>query len=482
MATDQLTRTTIYVDGAWIASTGTGTIEVVDSGTGRPMATVPEGTADDVAVAVAAARRAQPAWAATPVEDRRAALLRVADGIQARFDELARLMAREVGMPIAMSGPVQVGLPLSDLRATADALDEVSFHEEVGTSLVVREPVGVVGCITPWNYPLHQMTAKVGPALATGCTVVVKPSEVAPLNAFVLAEVVDAAGLPPGVFNLVCGTGPVVGEAIATHPEVDMVSFTGSTRAGTRVAELAAPTVKRLALELGGKSPYVLLDGLTGDGLRAAIENGLRKCFFNSGQTCSALTRMLVPRTSLEEVESVVQDVAARYVPGDPLDETSTLGPLVSATQRERVLRYVRTGIEEGGKVLVGGPDPVKPEGDAAGGFFVQPTVFTEVRNDMVIAQEEIFGPVLAIIPYEGEDEAVTIANDTMYGLSAGVWGPDAAAARAVALRIRAGQVEVNGGGYNPRAPFGGFKRSGFGRELGRFGLEEFLELKSLQL
>ena len=471
------TRTTIYVDGVWVASAGTGTIEVVDAGNGAVMATVPAGVAADVDAAVAAARRAQVGWAATPLAERRAGLLRIADGIEARVEELARLMAREVGMPLTVCRPVQVGLPVSDLRATAAALDEIAFEEEVGSSLVVREPVGVVGCITPWNYPLHQIAGKIGPALATGCTVVLKPSEVAPLNAFVLAEVIADAGLPAGVFNLVCGTGVGVGEAIARHPDVDMVSFTGSTRAGTRVAELAAPTVKRLALELGGKSPYVLLEGLGGEALQAAIENGIRKCFFNSGQTCSALTRMLVPRSALAAAEPVITEVAGRYVPGDPLDEATNLGPLVSEAQRQRVLDYVRKGVAEGATVLVGGPD-APASGD---GFFVHPTVFTGVSNDMVIAREEIFGPVLAVIPYDGVDEAVNIANDTEYGLSAGVWGPDKVEAEAVARRIRAGQIEVNGGGYNARAPFGGFKRSGFGREFGRFGLEEYLEVKSLQ-
>jgi acyl-CoA reductase-like NAD-dependent aldehyde dehydrogenase len=341
---------------------------------------------------------------------------------------------------------------------------------------VVKEPVGVVGCITPWNYPLHQIAAKVAPALAAGCTVVLKPSEVAPLNAFILAEIIDEIGLPAGVFNLVTGTGPTVGEAIASHPDVDMVSFTGSTRAGKRVSELASQTVKRVTLELGGKSPNVILDDAD---LKRAVTDGVGKAFLNSGQTCSALTRMLVPRSKLAEAEQIAADAAAEYTVGDPFGEGTRLGPLVSKVQQERVRGYIRKGIEEGAKLLIGGAD--QPDTQPTG-FFVQPTVFSEVRNDMTIAQEEIFGPVLSIIPYDTEDEAVEIANDTIYGLAGGVWSGDPERAKAVARRLRTGQVEVNGGSFNPMAPFGGYKQSGHGRELGKFGLEEYLETKSLQL
>jgi acyl-CoA reductase-like NAD-dependent aldehyde dehydrogenase len=342
--------------------------------------------------------------------------------------------------------------------------------------LIVREPVGVVGCITPWNYPLHQIAAKVAPALAAGCTVVLKPSEVAPLNAFILAEIIDEIGLPSGVFNLVTGSGPVVGEAIAAHPGVDMVSFTGSTRAGRRVTELAAETVKRVALELGGKSPNIILEDAD---LSKAIPAGVSAAYLNSGQTCSALTRMIVPRSKLEEVERLAVAAAESHTPGDAFADGTRLGPLVSATQRERVRGYIQKGIDEGAKLLTGGVEA--PEG-LDKGYFVRPTVFSNVTPGMTIEQEEIFGPVLSIIPYDTEEEAIKIANDTIYGLAGGVWSGDADHAKAVARQIRAGQVEVNGGSFNPLAPFGGYKQSGNGREYGRFGLEEFLEVKSMQL
>jgi acyl-CoA reductase-like NAD-dependent aldehyde dehydrogenase len=333
-----------------------------------------------------------------------------------------------------------------------------------------------VGAITPWNYPLHQIAAKVAPALAAGCTVVLKPSEVTPLNAFVLAEVMDEVGVPAGVFNLVTGTGPVVGEAIASHPGVDMVSFTGSTRAGKRVSELASQTVKPVALELGGKSPNVILDDAD---LQRAVVDGVSKCFLNSGQTCSALTRMLVPREQLPVVEEIAKAAAEAATVGDPFEETTRLGPLVSEAQRERVRGYIEKGVAEGARLVTGGAEA--PEGHERG-YFVRPTVFSDVTPDMTIAQEEIFGPVLAIIPYDDEDDAVRIANDSIYGLAGGVWSADEERAKAVALRIRTGQVEINGGVFNPLAPFGGYKQSGHGRELGRFAVEEFLQVKSLQL
>jgi acyl-CoA reductase-like NAD-dependent aldehyde dehydrogenase len=357
-----------------------------------------------------------------------------------------------------------------------EVMADFPFEETVGNSLVVREPVGVVGCITPWNYPLHQIAAKVAPALAAGCTVVVKPSEVTPLNAFVLAEIMQAVGLPAGVFNLVTGLGPEVGEALVIDPDVDMISFTGSTRVGRRIGELAAPMVKRVALELGGKSPNVILDDAD---LQAAVVDGLGKCFLNSGQTCSALTRMLVPRARLAEAEQIAAAAVAQTTVGDPLEADTRLGPLVSEAQRERVRGYIRKGVEEGAKLVAGGDEP--PEG-LQRGYFVRPTVFSDVRPDMTIAQEEIFGPVLAIMPYDDEDDAVRIANDTIYGLAGGVWSGDPERAKRVARRIRTGQIEINGATFNPTAPFGGFKQSGHGRELGRYGLEEFLEVKSLQL
>ena len=453
-------RDKIYIDGAWVPSTGTGTID---------------GTPEDVDRAVKAARAAFPGWAATSREERGKYLQRITEGLQARMTEIASTVAGEVGMPLNLSMMIQAGLPTMTFGSMAEVVDSFAFEEQIGSSLVVREPVGVVGAITPWNYPLHQIAAKVAPALAAGCTVVLKPSEVAPLNAFILAEIIDEVGLPQGVFNLVAGVGPVVGEAIAAHPDVDMVSFTGSTRAGRRVSELASATVKRVALELGGKSPNVILDDAD---LERAVADGVGKCYLNSGQTCSALTRMLVPRSKLAEAEAIAVKAAEAYTPGDPFTEGTRLGPLVSAVQRERVRNYINKGVEEGARLLTGGAEA--PEG-LDKGYFVRPTVFSDVRSDMTIAQEEIFGPVLAILPYDTEDEAVEIANDTIYGLAGGVWSGDPERAKAVARRLRTGQVEVNGGSFNPMAPFGGYKQSGHGRELGKFGLEEYLEVKSLQ-
>ncbi|MDQ1438686.1 MAG: aldehyde dehydrogenase [Acidimicrobiaceae bacterium] len=469
-------RDKLYIDGAWVASTGTGTIDVINSTTEEVMGRVPEGTPDDVDKAVQAAKRAFGSWSQTSREERAKFLQRITEGLDARMGDIAAVIAQEVGMPINLSNMIQAGLPRMTFGSMQQLLDETTFEEQVGNSLIVREPVGVVGCITPWNYPLHQIAAKVAPALAAGCTVVLKPSEVAPINAFLLAEIIDEVGLPAGVFNLVTGVGPVVGEAIAAHPDVDMVSFTGSTRAGKRVSELAAQTVKRVALELGGKSANVILDDAD---LERAVTDGVGKCFLNSGQTCSALTRMLVPRSKLAQAEDIAARAAEGYTPGDPFDMNSRLGPLVSAAQRDRVRGFINKGVEEGAKLVTGGADA--PEGLDTG-FFVRPTVFSNVSNDMTIAQEEIFGPVLSIIPYDTEDEAVEIANDTVYGLAGGVWAGDADKAKDVARRLRTGQVEINGGGFNPMAPFGGYKQSGHGRELGKFGLEEFLEVKSLQL
>ncbi len=469
-------RDKLYIDGAWVPSTGTGTIDVTNSTTEEVMGSIPDGTPEDVDKAVHAAKRAFASWSLTSVEERGKYLTRISEGLQARMDDIATVVSGEVGMPKNLSLLIQAGLPMMSFMNTAQIVADYPFEEQVGSSLVVKEPVGVVGCITPWNYPLHQIAAKVAPALAAGCTVVLKPSEVAPLNAFILAEIIDEIGLPAGVFNLVTGVGPVVGEAIAAHPDVDMVSFTGSTRAGKRVSELAAQTVKRVTLELGGKSPNVILDDAD---LKRAVTDGVGKAFLNSGQTCSALTRMIVPRARLAEVEEIATSAAEEYTLGDPFGEATRLGPLVSKVQQERVRGYIQKGVDEGAKLLTGGAE--QPD-ELPTGFFVKPTVFSDVRNDMTIAQEEIFGPVLSIIPYDDEDEAVRIANDTIYGLAGGVWSGDADRAKAVALKLRTGQVEVNGGSFNPLAPFGGYKQSGHGRELGKFGLDEYLETKSLQL
>ena len=466
----------LYIDGAWVPSTGTGSIDVIDSTSEEVIGTVPEGTTEDIDRAVAAARAAFPAWSATPVEERTALLTRVGEALGSRMDELADLITHEVGMPLVLSQLVQVGLPMASFGSMAQVAADFTWEQTIGNSVVVREPIGVVGAITPWNYPLHQIAAKVAPALAAGCTVVLKPSEVAPLNAFVLAEIFDELGLPAGVFNLVTGFGPVVGEAVAGHRGVDMVSFTGSTRAGKRVSEVAAATVKRVALELGGKSANVILDDAD---LARAVRDGVGKCYLNSGQTCSALTRMLVPRERLSEVEELARSAAESFTPGDPFDGGTRLGPLVSAAQRDRVRNYIDKGIGEGATLVTGGGE--SPVGLDTG-YFVKPTVFSSVSRDMTIAREEIFGPVLVIIPYDSEEEAVEIANDTEYGLAGGVWSGDPERAKAVARRLRTGQVEVNGGGFNPMAPFGGYKQSGNGREFGAFGLEEFLEVKAMQL
>src|ERR1700730_11813882 len=470
-------REKLYIDGSWIPSAGKGTIDVVNAATEQVMGHVPEGTAADVDKAVAAAHAALATWSTTPVEERSKYLQRLSEGLAARSDEIAGTISGEVGMPLMWAKMIQAGLPTAVMQSYVDIANNFTFEEKIGDSLVVREPVGVVGCITPWNYPLHQVVAKVAPALAAGCTIVLKPSEVAPLSAFILAEIVDEVGLQAGVFNLVCGTGPVVGEAIARHPDVDMVSFTGSTRAGKRVAEIAAESVKRVALELGGKSPFVILPGAPID---AAVTAGIGSCYMNSGQTCIAWTRMLVPRAEHDAIVAKAKEVAEGFALGAPSDESHMgIGPVISDSQRERVRKYIEQGIDEGATLVTGGPE--QPEAFPKG-YYVRPTVFANVRNDMTIAQEEIFGPVLSIIPYDDEEDAIRIANDTIYGLHAGVYGPDQESALRVARRLQAGQVDINGQKFNPLAPFGGYKQSGSGRELGQYGLEEFLEVKSLQL
>ena len=474
-----LTYDKIYIDGNWVPSEGRGVLEVTNSATEEIIATIPDGTAGDVDKAVAAARAAFDGWSNLPKEKRAEYLMKIHAGLEARTQEIAEAIAREVGMPVGLSTFIQVGLPKGNFAIAAGLLSSYEFEERIGNSLVVREPFGVVGCISPWNYPLHQIALKVAPALAAGNTVVVKPSEVAPINAFILAEIVHEAGLPAGVFNLVTGVGPVVGEAIAAHPDVDMVSFTGSTRAGKRVAEVAARNVKKVSLELGGKSPNVILDDLDDEGFTKAVSAGVGKCFANSGQTCTALTRMLVPRARMAQAEQIVAATAAKFTVGDPFDPATRLGPLVSEVQRERVRGFIRTGIDEGATLVTGGADI--PDGLSTG-YFVQPTVFSNVTPDMTIAREEIFGPVLSIMPYDSEEEAIRIANDTVYGLAAGVWGATPEGAQRVARRLKAGQVEVNGGAFNPAAPFGGYKQSGLGREAGKFGLEEFCEVKAMQL
>jgi aldehyde dehydrogenase (NAD+) len=462
--------TELYINGAWRA--GSSTINVVSAFTEEVIGSVPEGTRQDVNAAVDAARRAFPGWSETSPAERADWLDIIAGALKERTEQIARTIAMEVGSPISIATSIQAGLPVVVTSSYAKLLREAKFEQEIGNSLVVREAAGVVGAITPWNYPLHQIMAKVAPALAAGCTVVLKPSELAPLNAMLLAEACISIGLPAGVLNIVTGYGPVVGEAIAAHPHVDMVSFTGSVRAGKRVATLAVETIKRVTLELGGKSAFVVLDDAP---FEKAIPSGARNAMLNSGQTCSAWTRMLVPRARQQEAVDLAAAAVNGLKIGDPLDAATRLGPLISANQRERVEGYIAKGKSEGAKLVAGGNRP-----DLSKGYFVQPTVFADVESRMTIAQEEIFGPVLSILPYDSEEQAVEIANDTIYGLAGGVWSADPERAMKVARKMRTGQVDVNGGRYNPLAPFGGYKQSGIGRELGAFGLEEYLQVKSI--
>ena len=466
----------LYINGAWVAPHGKKTIDVTNASTEEVMATIPEGDETDIDAAVKAARDAFDSWSATTPAARAEILSKIRDGLKARGDELAKAIAAEVGMPLKMSSRIQVGMPIVTFGNYTKMLADYPFEERLVNSLVVREAVGVVAAITPWNYPLHQIACKVAPALAAGCTIVLKPSEVAPVNAFLFAEILHAAGVPKGVFNLVTGVGTVVGEALAKHPEVDMVSFTGSTRAGKRVTELAAQTVKRVALELGGKSASVILEDAD---LAAAVKGTIGACYLYSGQTCSAHTRMLVPESRYDEAKQLAAAAAQSYTPGDAFSETARLGPLVSATQRERVRNYINKGIEEGAELVCGGAEA--PDG-LPKGYFVKPTVLGRVKPDSTVAQEEIFGPVLSIITYKDEEEAVRIANDSLYGLAGGVWAGSEEHALKVARRLRTGQVDINGGAFNQLAPFGGYKQSGNGRENGKPGLEEFLEYKAMQL
>ena len=469
-------RDEIYVNGKWAPSAGDGSIDVVNPSNEAVIGSVPDGTAADVDAAVAAAKAAFPEWSGRSLEDRLGFIEKLGAGLAARAEEIGALISSEVGMPATLSTMIQAGMPAATTAGVPETARNFDFEETISRSLVTREPVGVVGCITPWNYPLHQIMAKVAPAMAVGCTVVLKPSEVAPLNAFVLAEIIDELGFPAGVFNLVSGVGPVVGEAIAAHPDVDMVSFTGSTRAGTRVAEVAASNVTKVHQELGGKSANIVLDDAD---FEKAIPSAVGAAYLNSGQTCSALTRLLVPADRMDEAAELAAATAAGFTVGPADDAGSRLGPLVSQAQWDRVQGYIQTGIDEGATLVTGGTG--KPDGLDAG-YYVKPTVFADVDNSMTIAQEEIFGPVLSIIGYEDEEDAVRIANDSEYGLSGGVWSSDNDRAIAVAKRLRTGQVDMNGSFLNTDAPFGGYKKSGNGRELGRYGLAEFLEAKQINL
>ncbi|HET8745866.1 MAG TPA: aldehyde dehydrogenase family protein [Ramlibacter sp.] len=465
-----------YIAGAWREIQPQGTLTIHDSFSEQPLAQVALAGQGEADAAVAAARAAFPAWSATPLAQRTAFLRRIAAELSAQADALAEAITREVGMPLKLARRIQVQAPIAAWSAYADIADGLAFESRVGHSIVSQEPVGVVACITPWNYPLHQITGKVAPALAAGCTVVLKPSELAPAAAYALARAIEAAGLPAGVFNLVPGQGAVVGEALVGHAGIDMVSFTGSTAAGRRVASLAGAGIKRVALELGGKSASVVLPDAD---LAQAMKHALSACFLNSGQTCTAITRVLVPRSREEECLALLKKGVAAFVMGDPCSGDTRLGPLVSADQRQRVQQYIDAAAAEGALRLTGGP------GEAAvpaQGYFVAPTVLAKVQAQSRVAQEEVFGPVLSVIAYDDEDDAVRIANGTPYGLAAAVWSGDSARALAVARRLRAGQVDVNGAPFNPAAPFGGFGMSGIGRENGVFGLEEFLEPRAIQL
>lgn len=470
-----LRRSRIYSDGKWQESGSSKEIEVINPATESVIGSVPAGSAEDIDLAVSAARKTLPSWSTTSPEVRAGYMKQIHQELVARAPELAQLISDELGMPIKMSQRIQAGLPALVLNSYVELLATFEFSERIENSLIIKEPIGVVGAITPWNYPLHQLMIKVAAALAAGCTLVAKPSELTPLNAFLLADIIDSCGLPPGVFNLVSGYGHVAGEALAAHPDVDMISFTGSTRAGKRVSVVAAETVKRVALELGGKSAAILLDDAPLDN---AVKATVNNCFLNSGQTCSAHTRMLVPEARYDETVDMALAVASKFLPGSPHDIKTRIGPLVSAQQRERVVDYIKKGVAEGAELLLGGDQP--PEGLPLG-YYVQPTLFGRVSEKMTIAREEIFGPVLCLMPYRDEDDAIRIANDSIYGLAGAVWSADRDRAERVARRLQTGQVDINGGRFNLLAPFGGYKQSGNGRELGRYGLEEFLQVKSLQ-
>ncbi|WP_329122416.1 aldehyde dehydrogenase family protein [Streptomyces sp. NBC_01353] len=456
----------MYIGGEWRPAASTDTIPVVNPADEQVIGRVPAGTAEDVDAAVHAARAAFPGWAATPPAERAKLIGALRDALAARAEEIAATVTAELGAPPQLAATVHAGLPIAVAGSYAELAATHSFEEKVGNSTVYSEPVGVVGAITPWNYPLHQIVAKVAPALAAGCTVVLKPAEDTPLTAQIFAEAVHASGIPAGVFNLVTGLGPVAGQALAEHEGVDLVSFTGSTAVGKRIGALAGGAVKRVALELGGKSANVILPSAD---LGKAVAVGIANVMANSGQTCSAWTRMLVPAGRYDEAVALAAEAVKKYVPGE------RVGPLVNAKQQQRVRGYIEKGVEEGARIVAGGPEAPRETG-----YYVSPTVFADVTPDMTIAQEEIFGPVVSILRYEDEEDALAIANGTVYGLAGAVWGePEAAVA--FARRMDTGQVDINGGRFNPLAPFGGYKQSGVGRELGAHGLAEYLQTKSLQ-
>ncbi|MFV8232867.1 aldehyde dehydrogenase family protein [Mycolicibacterium fortuitum] len=462
----------LFIDGRWTTPSESGVIDVVNPATENVIGHVPNGSAADVDAAVTAARRAFDPLIS--VAERRERLDRVIAAMEKRLPEVAELITAEMGAPVRISQSVQTQVPLAVAKGFAEVLDTFEFEERIGNSLVLREPYGVVGAITPWNYPLYQVVAKVVPAIAAGCTVVLKPSNEAPLSVFAFVEACEDAGLPPGTINLVSGPGRVIGEHIAAHPDVDFVSFTGSTGVGARVGELAGQTIKKVALELGGKSANVILESAD---LATAVKVGVGNAFLNGGQTCMAWTRMLVPQSRYDEALDLVESAVSRYTVGDPRDPATRIGPSASRSQFDTVRGFIERAQRDGARLLVGGAEPIRDVG-----FFLAPTVFADVDPDSELGQEEVFGPVLAITPYTDADDALRIANGTPYGLSGAVWAGSDDEAIEFARRVHTGQLDINGGAYNPSAPFGGYKKSGIGRELGRFGFEEYLQTKSLQL
>ncbi|MEV6688691.1 aldehyde dehydrogenase family protein [Streptomyces sp. NPDC051130] len=463
----------MYIGGAWRPSSGRDRIEVVNPADEQVIGGVPAGTADDVDAAVRAARAALPGWASTAPAERAALIGALRDVLATRKTEFAETITAELGTTLGFAEAVHVGAPIGVAASYAELAASYAFEERLGNSTVLLEPVGVVGAITPWNYPLHQIVAKVAPALAAGCTLVLKPAEDTPLTAQLFAEAVHEAGIPAGVFNLVTGTGPVAGQALAAHEGVDLVSFTGSTAVGRQIGATAGAAIKRVALELGGKSANVILPGAD---LAKAVSTGVADVMRNTGQSCNALTRMLVHRDQYEEAVALAASAVAKYTTGDPTQPGTRVGPVVNAKQRDRVRAYIVKGVEEGARLVAGGPEAPHEHG-----YFVAPTVFADVTPEMTIAQEEIFGPVLSILRYEDEQDALRIANGTVYGLSGAVWAADEETAVAFARRMDTGQVDINGGRFNVLAPFGGYKQSGVGRELGPHGLAEYLQTKSLQ-
>lgn len=463
-----------YIGGAWVTPAGAGRIPVENPATGAIVAHVAQGTAADVDAAVAAARLAFDSGACGDRDARLALLRRILEAYGDHQTRIGDLIADEIGAPRAFARNVQAGSALNHLRKAIEVLEGYAFEDLRGTTMVRHEPIGVAGLITPWNWPINQVACKIFPALAAGCTMVLKPSELSPLSAIALTELLHEAGVPPGVFNLVQGDGPEVGEALARHPDVDMISLTGSARAGAAVTVAAAPTVKRVSLELGGKAANILLDDVD---LEAAVTRGVQNCMRNAGQSCSAPTRMLVPHAQMDRAAEIAAQVADGLKVGPPDAEGVDLGPVISGRQRDRIEAYIESGLAEGARLVAGGTG--RPEG-LASGHFVRPTVFADVTPDMRIAQEEIFGPVLCLIGYDNDDDAVTIANGTVFGLTAYVQSPDLDRARAMARRLRAGSVLLNYAPVDPNGPFGGFKQSGNGREYGIFGFEEFLEVKGM--